>query len=160
MAPLWMLIFYRPNDGTSCKGALPPRSLGGWLWRFLACDLSYLVLYLVAGMIVFPFVRDFYKTQHMPSLGQLVVLQLLVRGPLFVSLCVLLLRMVCLPRMAGALAVGVVFALLSGAVSLIVPNPFMPDAVRWAHFCEVTTSNCLFGAIAAWVCSVRPIAEH
>jgi len=157
MVPLWMLIFHRPNGGTPCKGALPLRSFGGWLWCFLACDFSYLVLYLVAGMIVFPFVRDFYTTQHMPSLGWLVALQLLLRGPLFVGLCVLLTRMLCLPRMAGALAVGVVFALLSGVVSLMVPNPFMPDAVRWAHFCEVTASNGFFGAITAWVCSVRPV---
>jgi hypothetical protein len=31
------------------------------------------------------------------------------------------------------------------------PNPFFPDAVRWVHFCEVTSENFLFGAIVAWL---------
>jgi hypothetical protein len=156
MVPVWMLVFLRAESETPRQGAPPKHSFGGWLWRFLLCDFGYLVLYFVAGLIVFPFVRDFYATRQMPSLQKIVALQLLLRGPLFVGLCLLLSRMACLPRLAGAMAVGVVFALLSGVVSLIVPNPFMPDAVRWAHFCEVTSSNCVFGAVAGWIYSARP----
>src|SRR5205809_5710869 len=43
--------------------------------------------YFVAGTIIFPFVRDFYATQTLPPFGQLVILQLLVRGPILVGLC-------------------------------------------------------------------------
>ena len=36
---------------------------------------------------------------------------------------------------------------------LVVPNAVFPDAIRWAHFVEVVTSNFVFGAIAGWLMS-------
>lgn len=103
-------------------------------------------LYFVAGSIIFPFVRDFYATQTLPSVGKIVALQLLVRGPIFIGVCLLLGRLIVLPRWAGAFAVGAVFAILSGIAPLLMPNPFFPDLVRWVHMAEVTSSNFLFAA--------------
>jgi hypothetical protein len=37
-------------------------------------------------------------------------------------------RMLGLPRLSGALAVGAVFTLLSGVAPLLMPNPFFPDS--------------------------------
>jgi hypothetical protein len=102
-------------------------------------------------MIIFPFVQDFYATQRIPSMSQVVSLQFFLRGPVFVLVCLTLLRMFRLPRLSGALAVGLAFTLLSGVAPLIVPNPFFPDSVRWAHFAEVTSSNFIFGAIVAFL---------
>ena len=82
---------------------------------------------------------------------KIVAMQLLVRGPIFIVLCLALMRMLGLPRLSGALAVGVVFALLSGVTPLLMPNPFFADSVRWAHMCEVTSANFVFGAIVAWL---------
>ena len=110
-----------------------------------------LVVYLANGMIVYPYVKDFYATQHLPSMGAMVALQVTIRGPVFVLLCVALTRMLGLPRLSGALAVGAVFTLLSGVAPLLMPNPFFPDSVRWVHFCEVTSENFVFGVIVAWL---------
>jgi hypothetical protein len=130
-------------------------SAGGVLWRFAVCDVSYLFLYYLAGIIIyssFPHVRAFYEGQGgTPPVEQVVAMQVLVRGPIFVGLCVLLTAMVRLPRAAGALAVGLAFTVLSGVVPLLVPNPFMPDAVRWVHFGEVVSSNLVFGMIVGWL---------
>lgn len=36
------------------------------------------------GTIIFPYVKDFYGTQPLTSMGHVIALQLLVRGPLLV----------------------------------------------------------------------------
>jgi len=160
MVPVWMLLFGK-QDGPAPEHYHPidSRSLGERLWRFAVCDLAYFVLYYGTGMIIFPYVKDFYATQHIPAFGIMVGLQLLIRGPLFILICLGLTRMLGLPRLSGALAVGLVFTLLSGAAPLLIPNPYFPDSVRWVHFCEVTSENFLFGAIVAWLWG-RPQLAH
>lgn len=127
---------------------------GGWsagkvIAMFVACDALYLVLYFTAGMIVIPFVRDFYATQHIPPFRTIIELQLLLRGPMFVLLSILLTKMLAVRKAADALAVGLIFTTLTGVTQLIIPNPFFPDAVRWAHFCEVSSSMFVFGCLVS-----------
>jgi hypothetical protein len=151
-APVWMLLFGGRHDtGAEHFRPIASRSVGERLWRLVACDLTYLVLYFAAGMLIFPYVKSFYATQTLPSTGTIVGLQLLVRGPLFLLLCLLLTRMLGMPRLGGALAVGLLFTALSGIAPLLMPNPYFPDAVRWAHFSEVVSENFLFGALVAWL---------
>jgi hypothetical protein len=150
--PLWMLLFGR-------RAGAPPqhyhpiasKSRGERAWKFAVSDLAYILLYYGAGMIIFPYVRDFYATQQLPSAGTIVALQLLVRGPIFVVLCLALVRMLGLPRLSGALAVGAVFTILSGVAPLLIPNPYFPDSVRWVHFFEVSIENFIFGAVVGWL---------
>ena len=146
--PVWALLFGK--GGNAAQDHFHPiasKSIGQRAWRLIACDVSYLVLYIVAGTIIFPYIKAFYATQTIPPAGTIVALQLLVRGPAFVLLCLLLLRMLGMPRGSGALAVGLLFTLLSGVAPLLMPNPYFPDSVRWMHFMEVTSSNFLFGVI-------------
>lgn len=149
--PVWALLFGRRPNAPGHYNPIESKSAGERTWRFLLSDFSYLFLYYLAGMIIFPFVKDFYATQHLPSPGTIVALQLLIRGPVFVVLCLAMTRMLGLSRTAGALVVGAVFTLLSGVAPLIMPSPVFPDSVRWVHFCEVTSSNFVFGAIVAWL---------
>ena len=69
--------------------------------------------------------RSFYATQALPSTGTIVGSRLLVRGPLFILLCLLLTRMLGMPRLSGALAVGVLFTVRSGVASLLVGENFI-----------------------------------
>jgi len=141
-------------------GAAPKSEQGekeeGWLGgpgraivKFVACDVLYLVLYFTAGLIVIPFVRDFYTTQHIPPFATIVTLQLSLRGPIFVLLIILLTRMIAVRRTADALGVGLIFTILTGVTQLMIPNPFFPAAVRWAHFCEVVSSMFVFGFLVS-----------
>jgi hypothetical protein len=150
--PVWTLLFgMRKDDPPAYYRPIRMKSRGERAWKFALCDLTYLFLYFAAGTIIFPYVKDFYATQHLPSAGQIVALQFFVRGPLFVLLALALTRMLGLTRMSGALAVGVVFALLTGVAPLLTPNPFFPDAVRWVHFGEVTSENFVFAVVVAWL---------
>lgn len=144
------LLFASPgSEKSSPEHTLSGKSLGGAIGTFLACDALYLVLYFAAGMIVVPFVRDWYATQHIPSFRTIITLQLVLRGPMFVLLCLLLTRMLRVRGVAQAVIVGLLFTTLSGVTQLMVPSAFFPDAVRWAHFCEVSTSNFVFGFLVA-----------
>jgi hypothetical protein len=151
-ALLWWLIFRgAPVVNTPVESSLPHRSFGQILIRAVLSSACYVFLYYLAGFIIFPYVRDFYATQHIPGAGEIVAMQFLLRGPVFILVCLLLLRMFRLPHLTGALAVGVAFTVLSGVAPLIVPNPFFPDSVRWVHFCEVTSSNLVFGFLMGWI---------
>jgi len=150
--PVWMVLFGRRAEvSPEHFHPIATKSTAETIWKFLVSDVAYIFFYLGAGTIVFPYVKDFYATQHLPAMSALIALQLLLRGPLFIAICVLLVRMLGLRGLRGALAVGAVFTLLSGVTPLLIPNPYLPDAVRWAHMCEVTSSNFVFGAIMAWL---------
>lgn len=147
--PLWRFTFGRQPATAEQPSMLRVPGASGLLWRFVLSDVAYLVLYFVAGMIIFPFVRDFYATQTVPPYRTIVALQLLLRGPVFILVCVLVVRMLGLLRWPGALVVGLAFTLVSGVAPLLAPNPFFPDAVRWVHFGEVVISNFVFGLVVA-----------
>jgi hypothetical protein len=151
IVPVWALLFGRRPAVAEHYHPVESKPWGERVWKFALSDVSYLFLYYLAGMIIFPFVKDFYATQHLPSHGTIIPLQLLIRGPVFVLLCIAMTRMLDLPRMTGALMVGAMFTLLSGVAPLLMPNPAFPDSVRWVHFCEVTSENFVFGAIVAWL---------
>jgi len=149
---VWALLFGRRADlPVEHFHPIASRSMGEKIWRFLVCDFSYIALYMTAGMIIFPYIKAFYATQTIPPPLVLFSLQLLLRGPAFVLLCILFTRMLGLSRLNGALAVGLIFTLLSGVAPLLMPNPYFPDSVRWMHFMEVTSSNFVFGAIVGWL---------
>ena len=146
-APAWMLLFGRRTDQPREHfHPIASKSRGERAWKFAVCDVSYITLYLIAGTIIYPYIKAFYATQTVPSMPVIFALQLLVRGPVFVLLCLLMVRMLGLQRLSGALTVGLLFTVLSGVAPLLMPNPYFPDAVRWMHFMEVTSSNFVFGA--------------
>jgi hypothetical protein len=128
------------------------RRAAGWLARLLTCDLAYVIVYVTAGMIVWPFVRPFYEHRTMPAMGTILSMQVL-RGLVFVALLAGLAHELRARRAMAILLGGVALSVFS-ASDLLVPNPFMPDFARWAHLCEVGTSNFLFGAFVTWMLTV------
>src|SRR5579864_3512340 len=149
--PLWRYIFGGGEAVPAGDSPFSEKSAAGLAWRFAVSDVLYLFLYYTAGTIIFPYVRDFYATQTVPPPGTIVAMQLLLRGPVFVLLCLLLVRMIGVRSWAGALTVGLAFTILSGVAPLLIPNPYFPDYVRWIHFGEVVSSNFLFGVIVALI---------
>jgi hypothetical protein len=151
-AVLWLLVFRgAPVPEPANDHPIPHRAFPQMLWRFVLCSAVYVFLYFLAGTIIFPFVRDYYATQYIPSPSQIISLQFLLRGPLFILVCLTFLRMFRMPELPGALAVGLAFTFISGVAALIMPNGIFPDTVRWAHFWEVSTSNLVFGFVVAWL---------
>jgi threonine/homoserine efflux transporter RhtA len=75
----------------------------------------------------------------------------LVRGALWTSLALMIVRMTRAKRWEASLAVGMIFAVLLAVPLGLFPNPYMPPPVRHAHFLEILSSMLLFGGIAGWV---------
>lgn len=119
--------------------------------RFAAADLLYLACYLGAGTIIYPWVRAFYEGRHLPAQTAVAAMQLFCRGPIFIALLLLLVRGIRGERWEKALAAAATFSIVGGLAPLLIPNPYLPDAVRWAHFFEVGVSNFAWGAAAAWL---------
>jgi hypothetical protein len=54
----------------------------------------------------------------------------------------------------AGLATALLFAVVMNA-QLLLPNPYMPEAVRVAHLVETATSNFIFGWVVVWL--LRPL---
>jgi hypothetical protein len=127
-----------------------PRLVG----RGVIGSVLYLVCYFAAGLLVLPFVRDYYASKGlMPAPGMVLAVELLIRGPMFVFAVATIGRAMPGTRGRHALAGALAMSVIGGVVPLIVPNAVFPDTIRWAHFIEVVTSNFVFGAIAGWLMS-------
>ena len=125
-------------------------SAAGWIGRLAACAASYTVLYTVAGVLIWPFVRSFYETQQMNHVEWLLPLQLF-RGACYVLFALPLLRSMRGSRRRVALAMAFLFPVLGGAPSLLAPNPLMPDFIRPYHIIEITWSNFAYGLLVGWL---------
>lgn len=145
--------------------AMPARD---WTWKLAAISVAYVLIYFSFGYFVAwrsPAVHTYYggidegsfiaqmKTVLITT-PWLVPLQL-GRAVLWAALAVPIVRMINGSRWEAALAVGMVFSVLMNA-QLLLPNPFMPDAVRMVHLLETATSNFLFGVLVGWLLAPRP----
>ena len=159
LSPVMVLLTGRWSRAGAASARAPERSATEWMARFSACCIAYVLLYFAAGTIIFPYVQAFYAQLTLPAVSTLIMLQLFVRGPLFVAIGFLIVRMAPATRMEHALAVGIAMSVLGGVVPLLVPNPFLPDYVRWVHLAEVVCSNLVFGFIVGWLLSGSGRAE-
>lgn len=53
------------------------------------------------------------------------------------------------PWWEAGLAVALLFSVVMA--QLLMPNPYMPEAVRMAHLIETASSNFIFGWIVVWL---------
>jgi hypothetical protein len=148
--------------GTS-SGMASAASAGGagsWAWRLVVADLLYLACYLGAGNVIYPWVREFYESRNLPTQVVIAAMQLLCRGPIFIALTLLAIRMIDGDRWEKAVVAGTMLSLVGGVAPLLIPNPYLPDVVRWAHFFEVGISNFIYGMAIAWLLAPppRPVA--
>jgi hypothetical protein len=150
-APIMVMLVGRWRHREPSATRPPERTAPAWVLRFAGCSFAYLVLYLIAGMIIFPFVEDFYSRMQIPSPLTVIGLQLFLRGPILTAIGFLIVRMSAATRGEHALMVAAAMSIIGGVAPLVVPNSFFPDAVRWVHFAEVVSSNFVFGAIVGWL---------
>jgi hypothetical protein len=130
------------------SGISPPTNIT--TLRFAAAVLIYVVLYVTAGMLVFPFVRDFYASRQLPGFGTMVAMQLL-RGSLYTAVGIPFIRTLSGSRWNTALRLGAAYALIGGLAPLIPENPYLPADVRQAHAIEIVASNFLYGVTTALI---------
>ena len=133
----------------------------------LAAIAVYLVLYFTFGYFIIwqdPTARAFYGgdpnadvasaasltglVQMFTGQPKLVLLQS-ARALMWVALAWPVVRMMTGGAASAALAVALLFGVLFPS-QLLVPNPWMPDHVRWLHLLETSTSTFLFGLFVGW----------
>jgi hypothetical protein len=123
-------------------------------WLALAPPL-YVVCYFTAGIIVWPFIADYYQSRPMPAVGHVVALQV-ARGLAFGAIVLLVVRACEGTRLTRVVLAGLTLAVLGGAAPLVMPNSLMPPAIRLAHFFEVVPSIFVFGSVLAWSLTRAP----
>lgn len=139
----------------------------GWAYRIALIVAAYLVLYFSFGYFVAwqdPAIREYYGggdpagfLPHMRSVLSdapwLVPFQV-VRAVIWALIGWLVVRVTGGRRYETPLAVGLAFAVLMNS-QLLLPNPFMPEAVRMTHLLETASSNFLFGLLVGWLLTSR-----
>lgn len=120
-----------------------------WTMRIAGAAAVYLLLYLVAGMLIYPQVQAYYESQNFEA-GPWILPLAFLRGALYVVFSLWLIRSMRTTRLYCALAVALMFPLLAGVAALVIPSGIMPADVRFWHGLEVGWSNAVFGFLTGW----------
>ncbi|MGH7695358.1 MAG: hypothetical protein ACRENH_10265 [Gemmatimonadaceae bacterium] len=133
-----------------------------WIWKVVLIVLVYLCLYFSFGYYIAwrnPAVPTYYggvdEGSFFTNMGTvarktpwLIPFQAL-RAICWAALALLVIRMQKGRRVEVALAIGLLFAMMTAP--LLLPNPYMPEAVRMAHLIETASSNFIFGTFVGWL---------
>lgn len=126
-----------------------PRRL--WL-RVPLLALAYVVLYLVAGSLIYPLVKHYYAANSVvtiPHFGVILGTQL-VRGLVYAAALLPLLRQMEGRRLHAGFVGGLALSVFGGIGPLLLPlDDVFPPEVRAVHMLEILGSNFLLGLIAA-----------
>ncbi len=127
-----------------------------WAWKLSLIAGIYVVVYILFGMFVFmplagQAAQEYYTGLQLP--WWILPFQA-IRGLIFAALAVLVVEMMEGSWVRTGLATALLFSVLMSA-SLIIPNEFMPSAIRFAHFTELFSSNFVFGWITIWILYLR-----
>jgi hypothetical protein len=138
-----------------------------WTWKLAVIALAYLILYFTFGYFIAwrnPAVREYYGGidegnffAHMRavlrSTSWLIPFQVL-RAMFWAAIALPVVRMMKGQWQETALAIGLLFGVLMTS-QLLLPNPFMPEAVRITHLLETASSNFVFGLLVGWLLTQR-----
>jgi hypothetical protein len=137
-----------------------------WAWKLAVIAIAYFVLYFAFGYFVAwknSAVREYYGGSdegsflaHMrmvlTNTCWLIPFQML-RGILWAAIALPVIRMLKGRWQETALALGLLFAVTNA--QLLLPNPYMPEAVRMSHLIETASSNFIFGFLIGWLLTPR-----
>lgn len=158
--PLYVYMLKRHDVPTPIN--FTPRSFFSWLWRILVGNFTYLIFYIIAGLILsitLPEMMDFYQDK-IPPIDLMIKTQLYLRGFIFVGVAILIVRTLKGTKLKKAIFIGLVFAILGGIAPLIQPNDLMPLYIRIGHSFEVGISNFVYGLVLAYLFSQKTILEN
>ena len=123
-----------------------------WVWKLILIAVIYVVIYFSFGMFVFrPLADEAFQEYYVGlQLPAWILPFQMVRAMIWTALALPVIRMMKGRWWEAGLAVALLFSVLMGFL-LLLPNPYMPDTIRMAHFVEVSFSNFLFGWVVVWL---------
>ena len=82
-----------------------------------------------------------------------------IRALLWVMIALPVINMLKGSRVETAILIALLFSVVMNT-QLLLPNPYMPDAVRMAHLAETASSNFIFGFLVGWLLSKTRKVEN
>ncbi len=131
-------------------GPLVPRPAANWVGRILLGVLLYVLCYFVAGIIAFPFVKDFYAGVKLPGPSSILEMEIF-RGLVYVAAGLAVVHGMKGQRARAAITLGLSFPILAGVAPLLLPNPYLPGYVLLAHGFEIGISNFVYGILLGYL---------
>ena len=166
-APLAVLIMGKMKSSPTATPSLVLNQLAKQL-PLLA--IIYMLIYFLFGYFIAwqsPAVRLYYTEtdailpfgKHMMGLVTedpgLILFQF-IRGILWAGLALLIVQMTEGTWIRKGIYIGLLFGVMATG-GLLLPNPYMPEDVRWVHLLETSTSNFLFGLICGKILVSRTL---
>ncbi len=158
-------IFAYPDHNQTVKAPILPSTVKDLQVAFLTGVLLYPLIYFLAGYFIAwqnPDLRAYYSgDRELISFFQIMqknflsgsVLLQTIRGVIWALLGVSLIKSLSeVSRNKQYRIIGVLFAVISSA-QLLLPNPYMPESVRWSHLLELLVSTSIWGILLVWVYS-------
>ena len=142
------------RDGSGRSWNAPGMLTANLWWKLPALGLLYIILFLTAGALILPYIREFYRGNDiivMPSFGALLLTEF-IRGLVHAVSLLPFLRTMNGRRAQAALLAGFALPILGGISSLLLPiDDILPPEIRRVHIAEIFGSNFVFGVITACV---------
>jgi hypothetical protein len=153
-SPLAVLIHGRMRKTEELKkvNGRPIMPWMEWVWKLILIMFIYVAIYFSFGTFVFrPLAGEAFKEYYAGLQLPIWILPFqMVRALIWTALALPIIRMMKGNWWEAGLAVAMLYSILMGSI-LLLPNPYMPETIRIAHFIEVSSSNFLFGWIVVWL---------
>jgi hypothetical protein len=142
---------YLSGPGNTSLAGAAPRLHAYWQLRFLVVGFAYVILFFVAGMLVFPYVSHFYSGRVMPSIQAIIGVEF-VRGLIYGLAMLPVARQLEGHRWRAAAVLGLCVSVFGGVAPLLLPNnKYLPADILPYHLVEVGCENFLLGMMGAWL---------
>jgi hypothetical protein len=164
VSPLAVRLFkkQKPESAVISRPPLWKGSAFELAWKLTALSLLYVLFYVLFGYLIawqFPALREFYSgsTELVGFLQQwantikadpILPLLQIFRGYLWAGLALLATRTIDTVRRWERLTIVGLLMSIGLSLPILLPNPYLPAAVRYGHFPELFIENFLFGVIA------------
>jgi hypothetical protein len=164
VSPLAVRLFKKHKpESAAISIALPWEGSAAELaWKLTVLSLLYVALYMFFGYFIawqVPALREFYSgsTELLGFVQQwantikadpTLLLVQIFRGYLWAGLALLAARTIGTGRIWERLTIVGLLMSVGVSLQILLPNPYMPDAVRYGHFPELFIENFLFGVFA------------
>jgi hypothetical protein len=154
-------LIKNPEDST-ISTVFSDRPASRWWWRAVLAWLSFPVVYLFFGMVIYPMVRDVYEAPDsglvLPD-GGVVLRTVLLRSLLFLLVTIPILRSWTRSRRSLALALGIAFTGMVGLVGLVQAH-WWPVAMRVVHSVEICADSFVYAWLLVVLFVPRSNREH
>ncbi len=156
---VWITRKFKSEEGSVDDQS---QSKYGWKKIIILSIVIWPIIYFAFGYYVawqFADLRLFYSgSTEIESLAYMMKENILsglylfqfFRGFIWVFIGILVLKLAKGSRVSTAVLLGLLFTIL-GCSGLLLPNPFMPETVRYAHLLETSTSSFIWGFLIVWV---------